>query len=209
MCPDCVKAYEVFRDTIFQGHKVTPVRRFQATDYEALLKRKSFCSEKYHENEVSKFFCVGCQSCICEVCINTDHKSLDVVPLEKAADDEKASFIARAQLVKKKKDVCPSCYSWRIEKLHSVKASVVSLEKQLDQAFEFTNNLVESGSSPDIMQNKKNIQERIEDLIITTMPALPVNSCLEFVSTWAREFESGIYEVRRNRCARMDRGRTG
>ena len=82
----------------------------------------------------------------------------------------------------------------------------MSLEKQLDQAFEFTNNLVESA---DIMQNKKNIQERIEDLIITTMPALPVNSCLEFVSTWAREFESGIYEVRRNRCARMDRGRTG
>ena len=111
MGPDCVKAHEVFRDTIFQGHKVTPVRRFQATDYEALLKWQSFCSEKYHEKEVTKFFCMGCQSCVCKVCINTDHKSLDVVPLEKAADDEKASFIARAQLVKKKKDVCPSCYS--------------------------------------------------------------------------------------------------
>ena len=49
----------------------------------------------------------------------------------------------------------------RIEKLHSGKASVVSFEKQLDQAFEFSKNLVERGSSSDIMQNKKNLEERI------------------------------------------------
>ena len=81
----------------------------------------------------------------------------------------------------------------------------MSFEKELDREFDFSNNLVESGSSPDIMQNKKNVQERIEDL----MPALPVSSRVEFVSTRAREFESGIYEIRRNRCARMDRERTG
>ncbi|XP_058963068.2 E3 ubiquitin-protein ligase TRIM71-like [Pocillopora verrucosa] len=230
MCPDCVKAHEVFRDTIFQGHKVTPVRQFQAADYEALLKRQSFCSENYHEKEVSKFFCVGCQSCVCQVCINIDHKSHDVVPLEKAADDEKANIIARAELVKEKKEVCRDVIREfekteheletnistakrrvsqateqmmeklrqlereaittleksrvsRIAKLHSEKASVVSFEKQLDQAFEFSNNLVERSSSSDIMQNKKNVEERIEDLIKTTMPALPVSSCVEFVST--------------------------
>ena len=230
MCPDCVKAHEVFRDTMFQGHKVTPVRQFQAADYEALLKRQSFCSEKYHEKEVTKFFCVGCQSCVCQVCINTDHKNHDVVPLEKAADDEKANITARAELVKEKKEVCRDVIREfekteheletnistakrqvsqateqmmgklrqlereaitvlektrvsRIEKLHSGKASVVSFEKQLDQAFEFSNNLVERSSSSDIMQNKKNVQERIEDLIKTTMPALPLSSCVEFVST--------------------------
>ena len=230
MCPDCVKAHEVFRETLFQGHKVTPVRQFQATDYEALLKRQSFCSVKYHEKEVTKFFCVGCQSCVCQVCIATDHKSHDVVPLEKAADDEKANIIARAELVKEKKEVCRDVIREfenteheletnittakrqvsqateqmmgklrqlereaitalektrvsRIEKLHSGKASVVSFEKQLDQAFEFSNNLVERSSSSDIMQNKKNVEERIKDLIETTMPALPVSSCVEFVST--------------------------
>ena len=230
MCPDCVKAHEVFRDTLFQGHKVTPVRQFQTADYEALLKRQSFCSKKYHEKEVTKFFCVGCQSCVCQVCINTDHKSHDVVPLEKAADDEKANITARAELVKEKKEVCRDVIREfekteheletnistakrqvsqateqmmgklrqlqreaitalektrvsRIEKLHSGKASVVSFEKQLDQAFEFSNNLVERSSSSDIMQNKKNVEERIKDLIETTMPALPVSSCVEFVST--------------------------
>ena len=230
MCPECVKAHEVFRETLFQGHKVTPVRQFQATDYEALLKRQSFCSVKYHEKEVTKFFCVGCQSCVCQVCIATDHKSHDVVPLEKAADDEKANIIARAKLVKEMKEVCRGVIREfenteheletnittakrqvsqateqmmgklrqlereaitalektrvsRIEKLHSGKASVFSLEKQLDQAFEFSNNLVERSSSSDIMLNKKNVEERIKDLIETTMPALPVSSCVEFVST--------------------------
>ena len=230
MCPDCVKAHEVFRETLFQGHKVTPVRQFQATDYEALLKRQSFCSVKYHEKEVTKFFCVGCQTCVCQVCIATDHKSHDVVPLEKAADDEKANIIARVKLVKEKKEVCGDVIRKfekteieletkitiakrqvslateqmmgklrqlereaitalektrvsRIEKLHSGKASVVSFEKQLDQAFEFSNNLVERSSSSDIMQNKKNVGERIEDLIKTTMPALPVSSFVEFVTT--------------------------
>ncbi|XP_066030741.1 E3 ubiquitin-protein ligase TRIM71-like [Pocillopora verrucosa] len=230
MCPECVKAHEVFRETLFQGHKVTPVRQFQATDYEALLKRQSFCSVKYHEKEVTKFFCVGCQSCVCQVCIATDHKSHDVVPLEKAADDEKANIIARAKLVKEMKEVCRGVIREfenteheletniitakrqvsqateqmmgkfrqlereaitalektrvsRIEKLHSGKASVFSFEKQLDQAFEFSNNLVERSSSSDIMLNKKNVEERIKDLLETTMPALPVSSSVEFVST--------------------------
>ena len=230
MCPDCVKAHEVFRETMFEGHKVTPVQQFQAADYEALLKRQSFCSENYHKKDVIRFFCVDCQRCVCQVCIATDHKSHDVVPLEKAADDEKANIIARAELVKEKKEVCRDVIREfenteheletnittakrqvsqateqmmgklrqlereaitalektrvsRIEKLHSGKASVVSFEKQLDQAFEFSNNLVERSSSSDIMQNKKNVEERIKDLIETTMPALPVSSCVEFVST--------------------------
>ena len=230
MCPDCVKAHEVFRETMFEGHKVTPVQQFQAADYEALLKRQSFCSENYHKKDVIRFFCVDCQRCVCQVCIATDHKSHDVVPLEKAADDEKANIIARAKLVKGKKEACRGVIREfekteleletnittakrqvsqateqmmgklrqlereaitalektrvsRIEKLHSGKASVVSFEKQLDQAFEFSNNLVERSSSSDIMLNKKNVEERIKDLIETTMPALPVSSCVEFVST--------------------------
>ena len=230
MCPDCVKAHQVFRETMFEGHKVTPVQQFQAADYEALLKRQSFCSENYHKKDVIRFFCVDCQRCVCQVCIATDHKSHDVVPLEKAADDEKLNIIARAQLLKEMKEVCRGVIREfekmeleletnittakrqvsqateqmmgklrqleseaisalektrvsRIEKLHSGKASVVSFEKQLDQAFEFSNNLVERSSSSDIMQNKKNVEERIEDLIKTTMPALSVSSCVEFVTT--------------------------
>ena len=55
LCCECLNADEVFRDTAFAGHKVTPVKQFQAEDYEALLKRKAFCIEKYHEKEVTRF----------------------------------------------------------------------------------------------------------------------------------------------------------
>ncbi|XP_022807291.1 E3 ubiquitin-protein ligase TRIM56-like [Stylophora pistillata] len=200
MCPDCANAHEVFRDTLFQRHKVTPVRQFQPTDYEALLKRQSFCTVKYHEKEVTKFFCSECQSCVCQVCIATDHKSHDVVPFAKAADVEKAIIIARTKLLKDKKELCQGVVREfekteveleanittakrkvsqtveevmgklrqleheaitalegarvsRVQKLLSGKESIVSLKKQLDQAFKFSNNLAERSSNPDIVQN--------------------------------------------------------
>ena len=107
MCSDCVNAHELFRNTaLTEGHKVTPVKQFQAEDYEALMKRQSFCAQQYHEREITTFFCLKCQTCICQICINTDHKTHEVEPLEKAADSEKANILARAELIKEKSKVC-------------------------------------------------------------------------------------------------------
>lgn len=106
LCPDCIKAHDLFRTAAFEGHKVTPVRQFQPEDYEALLKRQSFCSQQYHEREITRFFCLQCQICVCHLCIVTDHKSHDVVPIEKAADDEKANIIAEAEQMKEKIQAC-------------------------------------------------------------------------------------------------------
>ena len=41
MCSECKNAHEVFKNTAFQGHKLTPVKQFQDKDYEAMLKRQS------------------------------------------------------------------------------------------------------------------------------------------------------------------------
>ena len=106
LCQDCVNAHELFRKTAFEGHKVTPVKQFQPADYEALLKRQSFCSQQYHEREVTRFFCLECQICVCQICIVTDHKNHNVDPLKKAADNEKANIMAGAELMKEKKIVC-------------------------------------------------------------------------------------------------------
>ena len=56
MSPFFIKALEVFRDTLFQGRRVTLVRQFLATVYEALLKNKSFCPEKCHESGNKYYF---------------------------------------------------------------------------------------------------------------------------------------------------------
>ena len=234
LCRDCVNAHELFRETAFEGHKVTPVKQFQPADYEALFKRQSFCSQQYHEREVNRFLCLECQICVCQICINTDHKNHNVDPLEKAADGEKASILVGGDLMKEKRKVCNDVIREyeetarkldsnitaakrevsqaaeqmiakirerereaittlentrvsRMEKLNSVTKQVQSLTKQLDQAVEFANNLLQRSSSSDIMQSKKNLEQRFQDLNKTPVPALPVSSFAKFVSTIAPE----------------------
>ena len=106
MCPDCVNAHELLRNVAFEGHKVRPIKHFQAEDYEALLKRQSFCSQQYHEREVRRFFCIDCQTRVCQVCVVTDHKNHTFDPLDKAADAEKANVMAAVELIKEKSKVC-------------------------------------------------------------------------------------------------------
>ena len=97
MCSDCLTAHELMRDA-FEGHKVMPVKDFQAQDYEALLKRQPFCSKKYHERDITRFFCLQCQSCVCHLCIVTDHQNHKVNLLDEAADNEKGNTMADAAL---------------------------------------------------------------------------------------------------------------
>ena len=66
----------------------------------------------------------------------------------------------------------------RIEKLHSAMELVRSLEKQREQAAEFANNLVQRSSSSDILQSKKNLEERFEVLAKAQAPPLPVSSVI-------------------------------
>ena len=234
LCRDCVNAHELFRETAFEGHKVTAVKQFQPPDYEALLKRQSFCSQQYHEREVTRFFCLECQVCVCQICINTDHKNHNIDPLEKAADGEKANIMAGAELMKEKRKVCNDVIREyeekarkldsnitaakrevsqaaeqmiakirerereaittlentrvsRTEQLNSVTKQVQSLTKQLDQAVEFADNLLQRSSSSDIMQSKKNLEQRFQVLSKTPAPALPLSSFVKFVSTIAPE----------------------
>ena len=60
----------------------------------------------------------------------------------------------------------------RMEELNSVTKQVQSLTKQLDQAVEFANNLLQRSSSSDIMQSKKNLEQQFQDLNKTPVPAL-------------------------------------
>ena len=106
LCSGRANAHELFQTAAFQGHKVTPVKQFQVDDYEALLKRNAFCTEKYHEGEVTRFYCRPCEVCICHICINTDHRNHQVEPLEKAADVEKGKILAEAKSMGQKSQVC-------------------------------------------------------------------------------------------------------
>ena len=101
MCPDCYNAHEMLSES-FEGHSVTPVEEFKAEDYETLLKRQPFCSEQFHEKEITRFFCFSCQACACQICIVTDHRNHEIVLLDKAAHDEKPDIISGAETIKTK-----------------------------------------------------------------------------------------------------------
>ena len=230
LCCDCLNAHEVFREAAFAGHKVTPVKQFQAEDYEALLKRKAFCTEKYHEKEVTRFYCRVCKTCICQICINMNHKTHEIELLETAADEERANILEGVESMKQKHQTCRDIIRQfeetaanleaniaiakrqvsqsaeqmiaviherereaittlentrvsRMQKLDAVKKQVQQLEKQIKQAAEFASELAQRSSSADIIGNRKNLQERFEELRKTKMPALPAGSFVKFVST--------------------------
>ena len=136
LCRDCVNAHELFRESAFQGHKVTAVKQFQAVDYEALLKRQSFCPQPYHEREVTRFFCLECQICVCQVCINTDHKNHNVDPLEKAADAEKANIMAVVESIEKKKKVCSDAIKTFQQVVVELERNVTAAKREVSQTSE-------------------------------------------------------------------------
>ena len=226
MCSDCVNAHQLFSH-FTEGHKVTPVKKFQPQDYEALMRRQSFCSQQYHEREVTRFFCLKCQICVCQICIATDHKAHDVEPLEKVADGEKVNILTRTEVLKTKTKVfgdtireyeqtvleletnltnakrevskaaeqmiakirederriitaLENTRASRADKLDSAKAQVQSLLKQINQAIEFAENLIQRSSSSDVMQTKNYLQQRFNHLENIPIPELPVNSFLKF-----------------------------
>ena len=209
---------------------MTPVKQFQPQDYDALMRRQSFCSQQYHEREVTRFFCLKCQSCVCRICIATDHKAHDVEPLEKAADDKKANILTRTEVLKTKTKVFSDAIreyeqtvseleaniknakrevsqaaeqmvvkirenerqiisalentrESRAYKLDAAKAQVQSLLKQINQAIEFTENLIQRSSSSDVMQSKNYLEQRFKDLESTQIPKFPVHSFVKFFPT--------------------------
>ena len=201
----------------FEGHKVMPVKEFQTEDYEALLKRQPYCSEQYHGREITRFFCLSCQTCVCHVCIVTDHRNHLVILLDKAADNEKGNIMAEAaatrenekalkDVIKKfeetiskletnvaiaKRGISQSAETMitkirecereaidsvettcatRMQKINSAKEKAESLLKQMIQAVEFKQNLVQRSSSSHIMQNKETLKRRLQELRGTALP---------------------------------------
>ena len=228
MCPNCLSAHEVMR-AAFEGHKVMPVKEFQTQDYEALLKREPFCSQQYHEREITRFFCLPCQSCVCHACIVTDHRNHEVILLDKAADNEKGNIMAEAaatrenekalkEVIRKfeetiskleanvaiaKRGISQAAETMitkirerereatvsvdttlaaRLEKINSAKEKAESLLKQMIQAVEFTQHLVQRSSSSHIMQNEQTLKHRFQELREIEIPKHRETSFIKFTA---------------------------
>ena len=240
MCLDCFNAHELLKKS-FQGHKVTPVQDFKAEDYEALLRRQPFCSQEFHEREITRFFCSQCQVCICQICIVTDHQNHKVVLLDKAAHEEKDNIMSGAKLIKKmeselqevimqfeetisklesniatvkrsvkqaseqmianirehEREALESLEATRVSRLHkinSAKQKVESLVKQMNQAAQFAENLVQRTSSSDIMQNKETLRTKFEELLRVAVQKHQDTTFVKFTAASQKDLRLGFIE---------------
>ena len=136
MCPDCYNSHEMLKAS-FEGHKVTPVKEFKAEDYEALLKRQPFCSQQFHEKEITRFFCFSCQACVCPICIVTDpHRNHEIVLLDKAAHDEKPNIMSGAEIIKEKISELDKVIRQLNETISELEANAATAKRGVSQAAE-------------------------------------------------------------------------
>ena len=241
MCLDCFNAHQLLSAT-FVGHKVTPVKDFNEEDYEALLKRQPFCSQQFHEKEITRFFCSQCQVCICSICIVTDHQNHNAVLLDKAAHDEKENIMSGAKIIKEKEtQLCQVIKEFeetiseldrnfatakrevsrtaeqmianirqrereaivslettrmsRLEKINAAKQEVKSLVKQISQAAEFAENLVQRSSSSDIMQNKEALRQRFQELREVEVPKHHQTTFAKFNAASQQDLKLGFIQL--------------
>ena len=252
MCLDCFNAHQLLSAT-FKGHKVTPVKDLKVEDYEAVLKRQPFCSQEFHEREVTRFFCFECQVCICQICILTDHQNHRVVLLDKAALEEKENITCGAKLIRKKEsELCEvikqyeetisklernvataKCEVSRVaeeiiteirqrerealdsleatrvsilERINSAKQEVESLVKQMKQAAEFAENLVQKSSSADVMQNRETLKQKFEELRGVEVPKHQQTTFVKFsVASRVVDWKLGVIEVTPTADAKQSR----
>lgn len=74
-----------------------------------------------------KFFCLECQTCVCQVCLVTDHKNHNVDLLEKAVDAGKAKIMGKIELLKEKRNVY-------IDLMHEVEKATSELDSNITTA---------------------------------------------------------------------------
>ncbi|XP_022801950.1 tripartite motif-containing protein 3-like [Stylophora pistillata] len=79
----------------------------------------------------------------------------------------------------------------RIERINSVKQQLESLAKQMNQAAEFAENLVQRSSTVDIIQNKNTLREKFEELLGVIIPKHRQNTFIKFTAESQQKFKLG------------------
>ena len=83
----------------------------------------------------------------------------------------------------------------RLSKINSAKQEVEFLVKQMNQAAQFAENLVQRTSSSDIMQNKETIRTKFEELLRVEVPKHQQTTFIKFVAASQKDVKLGFIEV--------------
>ena len=83
----------------------------------------------------------------------------------------------------------------RLDRANSAKQELESLVKQMLQAAEFAENLVQRGSTMDIIQNKNKLRQKLEELRGVVVPNRRLTTFVKFTAASQRNFNLGSIQV--------------
>ena len=83
----------------------------------------------------------------------------------------------------------------RLDRANSAKQELESLVKQMLQAAEFAENLVQIGSTMDIIQNKNKLRQKLEELRGVVVPKRRLATFVKFTAASQRNFKLGSIQV--------------
>ena len=86
----------------------------------------------------------------------------------------------------------------RLEKINAAKQEVESLVKQVSQAAEFAENLVQRGSSSDIMQNKEALRQKFQELGEVEVPKHHQTTFAKFTPASLQDLKLGFIRLHKN-----------
>ena len=86
-CNECILAHKIIRKN--RGHRVLALKDFQDEDYEAVLKRPSWCPKQGHKGEELKYFCKNCETAVCKACVVVNHGGHSMTLIEEEAEKQR------------------------------------------------------------------------------------------------------------------------
>ena len=103
-----------------------------------------------------------------------------------------------ANIREREREALESLEATRVSRLHKInlaKQEVESLVKQMNQAAQFAENLVQRTSSSDIMQNKETLKTKFEELLRVEVPKHQQTSFVKFTAASEKDLKLGFIEV--------------
>ena len=103
-----------------------------------------------------------------------------------------------ANIRERERKALESLEATRVSRLHKInlaKQEVESLVKQMNQAAQFAENLVQRTSSSDIMQNKETLKTKFEELLRVEVPKHQQTTFIKFTATSQKDLKLGFIEV--------------
>ena len=98
----------------------------------------------------------------------------------------------------REREALESLEATRVSRLHKInlaKQEVESLVKQMNQAAQFAENLVQRTSSSDIMQNKETLKTKFEELLRVEVPKHQQTTFMKFTAASHKDLKLGFFEV--------------